>query len=76
MIESAISICESADLLLIIGTSLQVYPAAGLMNFAPYTTPVYYIDPNPTISNSSRITVIPEKATSGMVAFQNLISEY
>ena len=76
MIESAISICESTDLLLIIGTSLQVYPAAGLMNFTPYTTPVYYIDPNPTISNSSRITVIPEKATSGMVAFQNLISEY
>lgn len=73
MIDKAISVCESADILLIIGTSLQVYPAAGLMNFTPYTTPVYYIDPNPSIDSTSRITVIPEKATQGMVTFHNLI---
>lgn len=76
MIESAIRVCESADILLIIGTSLQIYPAAGLMNFTPYTTPVYYIDPNPAISSTSRITVIPEKATTGMITFQKLISDY
>lgn len=73
MIEPAIRVCESADILLIIGTSLQVYPAAGLMNFTPYTTPVYYIDPNPAIDSTSRITVIPKKATAGMVTFKNLL---
>ncbi|MBO6607598.1 NAD-dependent deacylase [Psychroserpens sp.] len=73
MIDHAIRVCESADILLIIGTSMQVYPAAGLMNFTPYTTPVYYIDPNPAITSTSRVTVIPKKATEGMIAFQKLL---
>jgi NAD-dependent deacetylase len=45
--EKAVTIVEKADILIIIGTSLQVYPAAGLMNFAKQTIPVYYIDPKP-----------------------------
>ncbi len=47
MIEHAIDIVETADILIIIGTSLQVYPAAGLMDFMQHKTPVYYIDPKP-----------------------------
>ncbi len=74
MIDYAIRVCESADILLIIGTSMQVYPAAGLMNFTPYKTPVYYIDPNPAITNTSRVTVIPKKATEGMITFQKLLN--
>ncbi len=75
MIEPAIRICESADILLIVGTSLQIYPAAGLMNFTPYTTSVYYIDPNPAMSSTSRVTIIPEKATTGMEIFKKLLAD-
>ncbi|WP_394758970.1 NAD-dependent deacylase [Flavobacterium sp.] len=46
-IENAVEIVAKADVLIIIGTSLQVYPAASLMNFANQTIPVYYIDPKP-----------------------------
>lgn len=46
-IPEAINIVEKADYLIIIGTSLQVYPAAGLIDYAKLTIPVYYIDPNP-----------------------------
>ena len=46
-IPEAINIVEKADCLIIIGTSLQVYPAAGLIDYAKQTTPIYYIDPNP-----------------------------
>lgn len=46
-LEEAVLLVEKADILIIIGTSLQVYPAAGLMNFAKPSIPVYYIDPKP-----------------------------
>lgn len=67
-IEKAIKIVEKADVLIIIGTSLQVYPAASLMNFAPQNCPVYYIDPNPAtvydLPNS--LIVIEAIASKGM----------
>ena len=66
MIEKAMHICETADMLLIIGTSLQVYPAASLMHYVDSTIPIYYIDPRPTIESNHRITVIPEMATKGV----------
>ena len=46
-LEEAVTLVEKADILIMIGTSLQVYPAAGLMNFAKPSIPVYYIDPKP-----------------------------
>ena len=46
-LEEAVFLVQNADILIIIGTSLQVYPAASLMNFAKATIPVFYIDPNP-----------------------------
>jgi NAD-dependent deacetylase len=46
-LEEAVTIVEKADMLIIIGTSLQVYPAASLMNFANPMIPVFYIDPKP-----------------------------
>ncbi|GAA3598817.1 NAD-dependent deacylase [Flavivirga amylovorans] len=66
MIEKAISICETADILLIIGTSMQVYPAAGLMNYVPENTPTYFIDPKPAIDSKKNLTVIAEPATVGV----------
>lgn len=46
-IDEAIPLMQQADIVIIIGTSLQVYPAAGLMHYAKSNVPVYYIDPNP-----------------------------
>lgn len=46
-LEEAVGIVENADILIVIGTSLQVYPAASLINFAKATIPVFYIDPKP-----------------------------
>ncbi|TCK68955.1 NAD-dependent deacetylase [Winogradskyella wandonensis] len=66
MIEKAIDICETAEILVIIGTSMQVYPAASLVNFIASKTPIYYIDPNPANINDSNVTVIPERATTGI----------
>lgn len=64
-IEPAIDIVEQADLLVIIGTSMAVYPAAGLVGYARRGIPVYYIDPNPAPVPES-ITVIRAKATEGL----------
>ncbi|MBT8220677.1 MAG: NAD-dependent deacylase [Bacteroidia bacterium] len=59
-----------ADHVIIVGTSLQVYPAAGLVGYARPEIPIAYIDPNPAISyelnRASNLTVIPKVATEGM----------
>ncbi|MDI9311765.1 MAG: NAD-dependent deacylase [Limnohabitans sp.] len=67
-IEKAIPIIEEADIVIIIGTSLQVYPAAGLMHYAKPYIPVYYIDPNPaTIYElANPLEVIAMNASEGM----------
>ena len=71
-LEQAVSIVESADILMIIGTSLQVYPAASLMNFAQEDIPVYYIDLNPAeVSNPPlNLKVIAAKASVGLQTVQ------
>ena len=67
-IEEAIPYMENADVVIIIGTSLQVYPAAGLMHYAKYHVPVYYIDPNPaTIYDlANPLEVLTMSASEGM----------
>ena len=74
MIEKAMEICATADKLLIIGTSMQVYPAASLMHYVPELTPTYFIDPKPNIKSQKNLTVIAEKATTGMKRFMNLVN--
>lgn len=66
--EEAINIVEMADILIVIGTSLQVYPAAGLMNYSKPITPVYYIDLNPAVIYDlpNPLEVIPMTASEGM----------
>ena len=56
---------QTADILIIIGTSLVVYPAAGLLHYARPGVPVYLIDPNP-ISAGSRVRQIQKGASEGM----------
>ena len=57
-IEQAIDVVEAADILLIVGTSLQVYPAAGLYAYAKASTPIYIIDPKDVPVRDGRITHI------------------
>ncbi|MDH7444077.1 SIR2 family NAD-dependent protein deacylase [Aquimarina sp. 2201CG14-23] len=66
MLEQAIQITEQADILMIIGTSMQVYPAASLLQFAPHNTPIYFIDPKPAIAPQENLTILAEKATVGV----------
>jgi len=66
-IEEAIAITEKADVFIVIGTSLQVYPAAGLLNFAGEDIPKYLIDPNAeAVGGILNLTVIKEKAGIGV----------
>jgi len=66
MIPKAISVCETADILLIVGTSLQVYPAASLMHYTRPEIPMFYVDPKPVIKSTQQLTVIAENATNGI----------
>ena len=72
-IGNAIEAVEAADILLIVGTSLQVYPAAGLYAYAKAETPIYLIDPQDVPVRDGRITHIKDVATSGMQTFINLL---
>lgn len=73
-IEAAIDAVEAADILLIVGTSLQVYPAAGLYRYAGADTPIYIIDPKDLAVRDSRLTHIKDVATKGMETFKKLIN--
>ena len=76
MIEAAIGYCENADIFLIIGTSLNVYPAAGLLNYVPKHVPVYLIDPNDVpIASGRQVHVIHKGASAGMEELMRLLLE-
>ncbi len=65
---------SQADILIIVGTSMVVYPAAGLVHYAPVGTPVYVIDPNPpAINGHFRVLPIAEKAVAGMKKVRELL---
>lgn len=73
-IEKACELASQADIFVVIGTSLVVYPAAGLINFVRPGVPVYYIDPNPAdVSGIPGVTVIREPATKGMQTLERLL---
>ncbi len=59
-------ICSKADILIIIGTSLNVYPASGLYRFAPRHCPIYVIDPNELAFQENRFTLVKKTAVKGM----------
>jgi len=69
----AIEAVEAADILLIVGTSLQVYPAAGLYRYARVETPIYIIDPKDVPVRDGRIVHINDVATKGMEVFKNIL---
>ena len=67
MLNKAIDITEKADILVIIGTSMQVYPAASLINFIKHNTPIYFIDPKPSVNKNvfNNLIIIEDVASSG-----------
>ena len=70
MLEAAADLASEADLFMVVGTSLQVYPAAGLMAYAPRHIPVYYIDPRPQVNyelqRMPNLHIIAEPASTGV----------
>ena len=74
-IEKAIDVVAAADILLIVGTSMQVYPAAGLYRYADSRAPIYVVDPADLPLHDPRITHIKDVATKGMEKFIKILEE-
>ncbi len=67
MIETAAKICSTADMFLVVGTSMVVYPAAGLINYVPREIPKYYVDPKAfSVQGIDNLTIIKEKAGTAL----------
>lgn len=71
-IEPAIELAAEADIFVVIGTSLNVYPAAGLLHYVRPGVPVYYIDPKPAAVPAG-VKVIAEPATKGVADLVELL---
>jgi NAD-dependent deacetylase len=72
-IEEAISIVQDADIFVIIGTSLNVYPAAGLIDYAPRDIPIYLIDPNEVAPTRRNVEFIKEGAVKGVEVLKGIL---
>lgn len=73
LMEDAINLIQDLDILVVVGTSLNVYPAANLINYAKEATKIYLIDPK-NVSVPKHIEIIQEKATVGMKYLFNLLT--
>lgn len=74
LIPKAIQIVQSADIIAVIGTSMQVYPAASLIHYANSNTKCYYIDPKATkISGVSNLQIILDTAVNGVNKFKEIL---
>lgn len=76
MMDRAEDIVKRADALVIIGTSLNVYPAAGLINLVKDGTPVYLIDPNEVTVSKRGVRFIRKGASAGVVELRGLLKDY
>lgn len=73
-IEEAVSVVEKADYFVVIGTSLNVYPAAGLLNYVPQSVPVYLIDPKEVqVPVGCHVHVIRKGASEGMSELKEIL---
>jgi len=75
LIEVAAEKAAQAEIFLVVGTSLVVYPAAGLINYVPFETPKYVVDPKlPDVKHIPYLKMIEQKASTGMeIVFQELM---
>jgi NAD-dependent deacetylase len=75
MIEPAAALMMEADIFILVGTSLQVYPAAGLMEYLPAGIPKYIVDKKiPPVDQYENITAIEKPATEGMLEVERLLT--
>lgn len=80
LMDKAVEILTQADIVIIIGTSMQVYPAAGLIAYARPSSAIYYIDPQPSInyelSDRRHLEVISDRAAAAVpVLVERLLAE-
>lgn len=68
LMDEAIAVAKRADFLIVVGTSLEVYPAANLVDHVPFDIPKFLIDPNPSGLAGSDFHVIDQPASSGVPA--------
>lgn len=75
LLDDAIKITQEADILIIIGTSMLVYPAAGLIQYSRANIPIYFIDPKPNITANGtyNLTIFKEKASVGMEKLMQIL---
>lgn len=64
--DDAIRLAQSAEIFAVVGTSLNVYPAAGLIDYVPRGCPIYLVDPNEVKGSQRKVTTIKEKASVGV----------
>ncbi len=74
MISVAMEVVETADVLIIVGTSMQVYPAAGLVEYAKPGIPIYFVDPHPSIYEKENIKIFAENASTGVRKVVDLLN--
>lgn len=76
-IEEAATITETADVFAVVGTSLNVYPAAGLLSYVPRSAPIFLIDPNDVpVSMPGRLEFIKEKAGTGVEMMKSKLLDH
>lgn len=74
MIEKAVALMDDCDYFVVVGTSLQVYPAASLLHYAPSFLPKYIIDKKiPDVQKTSTLTLIEKPATEGVRELQKIL---
>ena len=74
LMEKACHLAAEADIFLVVGTSMVVYPAAGLIEYAPRHIPKYIVDPgNPEVRQHPNVTFINEKASTGMERLKGIL---
>ncbi|MDB5192776.1 MAG: hypothetical protein JWQ96_2339 [Segetibacter sp.] len=77
MIETAVEVMRTADIFAVVGTSLVVYPAAGLVNYVPYQIPKFIVDKTiPYTQSLYNLTAIAKPATEGVKDLQELLKKY
>ena len=76
--EEAIILAEEADLFVVVGTSLQVYPAASLMHYTRPKIPIFYIDPKPAavVELANSLEIIPHIGSDGLTILQNRLIDF
>jgi NAD-dependent deacetylase len=76
LMEAAAHHAAQADIFLVVGTSMVVYPAAGLIHYVPHDTPKFVVDPNtPDVGNVPMLQMIADKASTGMERLRSRLLE-